>query len=70
MMKKRRSWQMIQDEEAGVMKEEEEEEEKEEDVGSGMFLWHELACVVQIPRFTSWVGCAVSAVTCIFGRCS
>jgi hypothetical protein len=41
---------MIQDEEAGVVKEEEEEVV----VGCGMFLWHELACVVQIPRFTSW----------------
>jgi hypothetical protein len=59
---------MIQEEEAGVVKEEEEEEEEEEekDVGCGMFLWHELAREVQIPRFTSWAECAVSTVTCIF----
>jgi hypothetical protein len=47
MMKKRQHWWRIQAEQDGEMKEEEE-------VGGGMLLWHELACVVQIPRSTGW----------------
>jgi hypothetical protein len=60
MMKERQCWCRIQEEQDGVM-------EEEQEVGDGMFLWHELASVYRT------VGCGrlsgVSVFTCISGTC-
>lgn len=50
MIKVRNAGGRIQEEQDVIMR-------KEEEVGGGMFLWHESACVVKIPRSTAMVAC-------------